>query len=447
MSPIDEVEELLNLNRNCDLHWSGHTLRASFRTQRLQLEILHRLNDGDHVEIEVRQGGRVATLPAVTIGQDIDLSITPPRGASLCLAKDQEDLLNVFRLHCLPANFALMDSGFRTWAPSTEIAEPSVIAASALIKKFEQEEIVEAAGSRFALLTYDQKIYMTHKVSAETVERTAQTVSKGLLKLEAMLADTLHSAEKKRIIRNALISSLKSCDEDDRLSHLLRHCDEILENAQRNYELFISGFSFNNDLDKLLEQKRDFSVKLNGLLIGIQGKLLAIPVSTILATTQLKDPSDANHVTINVAVLASSIIFFIIIAWLIQSQMIAINSIKSEILQKEKRFRLELPKLFKEVRLIFASLISGCDLNLKMARFLIALSLALTAITFYVFWINTPSFGLWLSPVVIQIFKYRPWTVVIMAVLQPALSLDGALAWLAVVSYLTKQLCSTKFAH
>ena len=164
----------------------------------------------------------------------------------------------------------------------------------------------------------------------------------------------------------------------------------MLENAQHNYELFVSNFSFNNDLDKLNEQKREFSVKLNGLLIGIQGKLLAIPVSTILATTQLKDASDPSHLTINTTVMVSSLFFLLIIVWLIKSQMIAIKAIEYEILQKEKRFRQELPKLFDEVVSIFSSLKSDCSLNLKMARSLIVLSFVLTIVTGYVFFQKTP---------------------------------------------------------
>lgn len=440
MTPIDEVEELLSLSRNCDLHWSGHTLRTSFPVQTLQLDILHRLNDSDTIEIETRQDGKVTALAAIAVGQDIEVSIDPPRGRSLCLAKDQNDLLTIFRLHCLPDNYALMDSGFRTWASSAEIAVPSIIAASALVKKLESDAIIETTGNRFALLTYDQKIYITHNVCAETVERSAQVVNRGLKRLEEMLADTLHAAEKKRIIRNALIASLKSCDEANRLAHLLSHCEEIFENAQHNYELFISNFSFNNDLDKLHEQKRDFSVKLNSLLIGIQGKLLAIPVSTILATTQLKDPGDTNSITINSAVFASSLIFFVIIIWLIRSQIIAINSIKSEVQQKEKRFRVELPKLFKEVELIFSSLRADCNLNLNMAKSLIALSTALTMLTIYVFWIKTPALAVWLSSVFTQMMHYHPWVVAALAIFYTSLHLDRNLLWLFIGTYLTNKL-------
>jgi hypothetical protein len=397
MTPIDEIEDILRLNRMCPLQWSDHRLNATLRLQAPQRAILDRLNESDTVEVEVRQNGRLITLSAAA-EQHVEIAIAPPRGSQYCLAKDEEDLLAVFHLHRLPEHFALLDSGYKTWSDEPKDTSPAVIRASSFIKLLELNAILEVTGSRFTLMTYDQKIYLTYGVSAPTVQRTADIVANGLQKLEDMLSDTLHGTEKKRLIRNALISSLKACEESNRLAHLLSHCDEMLENAQNNYELFISNFSFNNDLDKLNEQKREFSVKLNGLLIGIQGKLLAIPVSTILATTQLKDAADDSHLTINCTVMVSSLFFLTIIMWLIKSQMIAIKAIRYEIVQKEKRFRQELPRLFAEVATIFESLKADCNLNLKMAWSLTVLSFVLTAITGYVFVIKTPEVKLLLTP-------------------------------------------------
>lgn len=389
MTPIDEIEDIMCLNHIYPLQWSNHKLIASICLQASHRAILDRLNESENVEVEVRQNGRLITLSSVA-EQCVDIAISPPRGSQYCLAKDEEDLLGVFNLHRLPEHFALLSSGYKTWSDVPVDREPAVIQASSFIKQLEQNSILEVTGNRFMSMTYDQKIYLAYGVNAAVVQRAASAVASGLKTLEDMLSDTLHSTEKKRLIRNALISSLKSCEESSRLSHLLSHCDEILENAQHNYELFVSGFSFNNDLDKLNEQKRDFSVKLNGLLIGIQGKLLAIPVSTILATTQLKDAKDENHLMINCTVMVSSLFFLIIIFWLIKSQMIAIRAIRHEVVQKEKRFRQELPKLFTEVTTIFESLKADCDLNLKMAWSLTVLSFVLTGITGYVFMIKTP---------------------------------------------------------
>lgn len=392
MSQIEDVDDSMALAKAFDLKWFGPELKGKVTVSKKYQEIINRLNESESVEIEVRRDGLITIFSNVCIGDEVDIALMPPRGSRCCLAKDEQDLLAIFNLHLLPENFALLDTGFKTWEPVEQCHQPALIAASRLVKKLENDSIFEVSGNRFALMTYDNKVYLTYSISSEVVVRTAKVVEIGLARLEQFFSDVLHSNEKKRILRNALISSLKSCDESTRLSHLLAHCDEIFENAQQNYELFISNFSFQNDLDKLNEQKRDFSVKLNGLLIGIQGKLLAIPVSTILATTQLKDTGDENYITINCAVMASSVIFLVIIFWLIRSQMVAINAIKHEIVQKERRFRVEIPRLFNEVRVAFGSLRTDCNLNLKMAWSLVVLSVVLTLITLHVFLLKT--FGL-----------------------------------------------------
>ena len=392
MSQTEDVDDSMALAKAFDLKWFGPELKGKVTVSKKYQEILNRLNESESVEIEVRRDGLITIFSNICIGDEVDVALMPPRGSRCCLAKDQQDLLAIFNLHLLPESFALMDTGFKTWESVEQCHQPALIAASRLVKKLENDSIFEVSGNRFALMTYDNKVYLTHSISSEVVVRTAKVVEIGLARLEQFFSDVLHLNEKKRILRNALISSLKSCDESTRLSHLLAHCDEIFENAQQNYELFISNFSFQNDLDKLNEQKRDFSVKLNGLLIGIQGKLLAIPVSTILATTQLKDTGDENYITINCAVMASSVIFLVIIFWLIRSQMVAINAIKHEIVQKERRFRVEIPRLFNEVQVAFGSLRTDCNLNLKMAWSLVVLSVVLTIITLHVFLLKT--FGL-----------------------------------------------------
>ncbi|RRV19753.1 hypothetical protein EGJ23_23150 [Pseudomonas sp. o96-267] len=184
---------------------------------------------------------------------------------------------------------------------------------------------------------------------------------------------------------------MRSCDLEMRLRHLLKHASEIMLVARNNYDLFVSGFSFQSDQEKLYEQKREFNVKLNALLSGIQGKLLAIPVSTILATSQLKNVGEENYLIINAAIIFSAAFFTLIISWLILSQLAALNAIKIEIESKENRFKIELPRIFSEVESIFLALKSSCRLNMKVAEIIFILAIFLFLVTFYVYVLKTPS--------------------------------------------------------
>lgn len=385
-----DLEAILELCGLAKLDWDCGKLQGQLTGSRRQLEIINQLNESDFTEIQLRIGARISAITDISPGLKFSVEISPPRGWQCALANDDGDLLSISSIHSLPEYFALTQTGYTSW--DTSIAEcdrPAIIKASKLIKRLQTETIIEAFDGRFLLSNYDSKITIPYTLLTETIYTSSQAVKLAIESLDELFSDSLHSSEKKRILRNALLSSLKACSENQRLGHLLLHSAEIINNAQHNYELFISSFSFQNDLEKLHEQKRDFSVKLNGLLIGIQGKLLAIPVSTILATTQLKEEGEANHVIINSSVMASSLFFLAIIVWLIRSQMLAIKSIESEITQKEKRFKLELPRLFPEVKAIFDSLKSDCRLNLRMAWVLIILSFLLTFVTWHIFLAKT----------------------------------------------------------
>ncbi|MDD1966830.1 hypothetical protein NPS29_16000 [Pseudomonas putida] len=384
------MEVILELCTLAKLGWNGGKLHGQLTGSKRTFELVKKLNESDFTEIQFRIGSRITSITDIGPNLEFSVEISPPRGWQCALAKNDEDLLSIANIHSLPENFALTQTGYKSWDSSiAECDRPSIVKASDLLKHLQTETIVETLDGRFVLSNYDSKITIPYTVATETIHRSSESVKVAIDGLKELFADSLHSSEKKRILRNALLSSLKACDENQRLGHFLLHSAEIINNAQHNYELFVSGFSFQNDLEKLQEQKRDFSVKLNGLLIGIQGKLLAIPASTILATTQLKDEGDANYVIVNSSIMASSLFFLVIIVWLIRSQMLAIKSIESEIMQKEKRFKLELPRLFLEVKAIFDSLKSDCKLNLRMAWILIILSFLFTFVTWHIFLVKT----------------------------------------------------------
>jgi hypothetical protein len=386
MSVSQEICLIFDLLKLCPLAWEGHSLVGELLLDDRSRSLLNSLVEADGSEVELRVQGDVVSLFEVRNGLKVKIRVDPPRGSTYCMAKDEDDLLSISSLRTLPENFALTESRFLSWEPPSVAAKmPAVLITANFIKGLEASEVLDFSNNRYAVTTHDSKIQIPIIASAATLARSVERITAALDKLNALFLDSLHASEKKRILRSALISTLKSCDETQRLTHFLLHCDELLENAQNNYDLFVSSFSFQNDLDKLNEQKREFSVKLNGLLIGIQGKLLAIPVSTILATTQLKDASDPDYFLVNLSVMASSFIFLVIIVWLIRSQMIAIQAIESEISHKASRFRLELPKLYPQVEKTFCSLDQDCRLNLKMAKVLIGISYILTFITWHVF--------------------------------------------------------------
>lgn len=386
MSAETDINNIFTIWKKSRLEWRDSSICGTIKLDKSVIELIRELSNSEYTEIEIRQNKEIVTTYELEPKIEVEVAIQPPRGSLWCLARDEIDLLSISSLNALPENFALLTKSFKSWNQTEEQKEtPWVISASKLINALLEGEILDNSDEHFTIQTFDNKIKISKQSDLNISSNLAKSISEATNSLQTLIEDKLHRKEKNRIIRNSFISSLKSCEEGQRLKHLLTHSKEIIENANQNYELFISDFSFQDDLDKINEQKRDFSIKLNSLLIGIQGKLLAIPVSTILATTQFKDPTDQNFVLINTSVMASSFIFLAIISWLIRSQIIAIKAIRKEIRQKKIRFERDLPKLFDEVQGVFGTLDQDCSLNLRMARLLTFLSIVLTIITWHVY--------------------------------------------------------------
>ncbi|MGY1890671.1 hypothetical protein [Pseudomonas sp. SDT291_1_S447] len=355
--------------------------------------LIKALIDSPHTEVSLKKKGQhVADLNSIDI---FEVSIDLPKGAHCCLVRSPNDLLRFYNLHALPENYAFADPLYKSWdASGTEY--PAVIERLIFAKKFvmslDQHHITERDGSsrNYVVRTHNGKTCIPFKSESDYLESVSVEIQEALKVLDELFSDSIHSSEKERIVRNAIAEAMRSCDLEMRLRHLLKHALEIVLVARNNYDLFVASFSFQNDQEKLYEQKREFNVKLNALLSGIQGKLLAIPVSTILATSQLKNVGEQNYILINASIIFSAAFFTLIIVWLILSQLVALTSIKSEIESKEKRFKVELPRIFNEVESIFTALKASCIFNIRVSKVILGLASILFFVTFYVYILKTP---------------------------------------------------------
>ena len=390
LKDIDRIFELLGL---AAFEWHPSCISCEQAFSQKAVDLIKALFDSAHTEVSLKKEGQhVADLNSNDV---FEVSIDLPKGAHCCLVRTPSDLLHFYNLHALPENYAFAEPLYKSWNVSgTE--QPAVIERLIFANKFvislDQHRIVERDGStrNYVVRTHNGKTCIPFKSEAGYLESVSLEIQEALKILTELFSDSIHSSEKERIVRNAIAEAMRSCDLEMRLRHLLKHALEIVLVARNNYDLFVASFSFQNDQEKLYEQKREFNVKLNALLSGIQGKLLAIPVSTILATSQLKNVGEQNYILINASIIFSAAFFTLIIVWLILSQLAALTSIKSEIESKEKRFKVELPRIFNEVESIFTALKASCVFNIRVSKVILGLASILFFVTFYVYVLKTP---------------------------------------------------------
>lgn len=390
---IEDIETILNLTRHAHFAWHPSYIECHQKLSQKSIELIESLRSSAHTEVQIKRGGQYTA--ELTASETLEVRIDIPKGQNYCLSKTPDDLLSFYSLHALPNSYALVDPFYKSWensdAPRPSVAN-KIIAAQEFIKLLEDNQIIELdrQNRNYIIHTHNGKTCIPFHSERGYIEHVSIEIQDSISAIRQIFKDSLHTNEKIRIFKNAIADSMRSCDLEMRLRHLLKHAPEITNTACSNYDLFVSSFSFQDDQEKLYEQKREFNVRLNALLSGIQGKLLAIPVSTILATSQFKDIGDENYLLINTAIIFSSAFFTLIIIWLIKSQLTALDSIKTEIEAKEKRFKVELPRIFNNVEKIFKALKSACSLNTRVARIILGLSISLFVITFYVYVLKTP---------------------------------------------------------
>lgn len=390
---LKDIERIVELLGVATFDWDSSCISCEQIFDTRAIKLIEELKNSLHTEVSLKSNGHYVT--DMNSSDIFEVNIDLPKGQHCCLVKTTDDLLDFYYLHALPDNYAIAQPLYMSWG-NVDVGRPDIIhkliAAQEYIRSLEKNGVFESdSHSRsYVVHTHNGKTCVPFKSELGFINSVSPEIWDALEVLSETFNDSIHSIEKERIFRNSIADAMRSCDLEMRLRHLLKHASEIMLSARNNYDLFVSSFSFQNDQEKLYEEKREFNVKLNALLSGIQGKLLAIPVSTMLATSQFKDVGEESYLLINAAIIFSAAFFTLIITWLILSQLAALTAIKVEIKSKENRFRLELPRIFSEVESIFQALKSSCSFNTRVAKVILALAVALFFVTLYVYVMKTP---------------------------------------------------------
>ncbi len=363
---------IYKLSRSVGLAWYEHALKGIATVNEDQIEILKAIEGSDSpgISIEIHCQGKSCSSHDINTGDAVDIKIKPPRGESLFYAKDLADLLNLSSIVNPPNDILIDTSEYVSWVDTRPMDESirAYVKSVELMKCFLSLGVIDYATSGEAfIMTSSSKVSLKLTLDALTLSSSSKKILSGADLIFEKLEDDARKTDKISILKAVLINSLTSAKEEDRLNHFFSHCIEIAKIFSNNYELFISNFSFDTQIEKIMEQKREYGEKLHQILSNIQGQLLAIPVSLILAYGLMKTESESNAFLVNTSVLASVLVFSVIVVFLLLSQGMALSSIGEEIKSKRARLKTELPGLWKEIDPRFTSL----DAHYRFNRFII----------------------------------------------------------------------------
>lgn len=154
---------------------------------------------------------------------------------------------------------------------------------------------------------------------------------------EFTLADQ-HTEQRKSIVKTVLADLLKSIPAEQRFRHLLKVFDEFARRSKDNFQLYVTGFSFEKVREEVEANRLEYTLKINKVFSEIQNQLLAVPAALLLIGSQLR--ATADSLLNNSVVLAGVFVFSLFMNMLIKNQCNSLSAIQVEI--SELKHQLEL---------------------------------------------------------------------------------------------------------
>ncbi|MBZ6068510.1 hypothetical protein ACKC5O_01825 [Aeromonas schubertii] len=157
-----------------------------------------------------------------------------------------------------------------------------------------------------------------------------------LNKIKNSFSDSLHREQKLAIFSTCIIEMSKGVALENRFKYILSNLYELYEKLSEGYAIFSSDFSYKKIRDEIDAAKVEFTQKIHSALTDIQNQVLGIPIATVISTTQMKASDhflDYNFI-INSSILTGSIIFAIMVWFLVRNQVITLHSLKKDVLSQ-----------------------------------------------------------------------------------------------------------------
>lgn len=147
--------------------------------------------------------------------------------------------------------------------------------------------------------------------------------------IQEFIEDNIHREQKRGIVRNVIFELYNNKVD---ISKVAQDFDTFFKKVRDGYELYISEFSFETFKNELDELKRDYILKINKIFTDVQNQVLAIPLATIVATSQMKKISgDYSNLLINIFIVLGIFLFSFILKMVLSNQYNSLNLIKDEL--------------------------------------------------------------------------------------------------------------------
>lgn len=272
----------------------------------------------------------VASLPE---GAEFVLVVHGMVGSNKVVVNSVGDLLRYNQgefLGGFPPDYYVIQEDYASGDSSvslTVLAYKRTIHIISLLKKIADVAPAKANTAGEAIFFATKKIVIPLRYDASSLQ--AIPSESEIARLEDELFQEHHKAARLDIFKRVLTRFFDQELEFERFSQFLRRFREVKQAFDADFDIYVSGFSFDKVREDFERKKLEFVVKINSSSSDVMNKLIAIPVGQGLLASQMK--SDATSGLANWALFVGSMVFAVIALMLLATQINTLVQIKQEL--------------------------------------------------------------------------------------------------------------------
>jgi len=362
-----QLDFLLNFKKNNSLEFKKGIMSGEISVARpLKDLLLEFQNKCLFATLEISRVEGNNLLEDVENDETIDLSIELDRGRGTVIAQNLDDLLttsgNKYGRE-IPDLVVLIDENWRSWDESSYNKSVSAYIEAIKFFKFLRNDVSDHSDIRKChFFGTKEKVSLTLGFSANAIELHADEIIKSIASLSSIMNEELYKEDKVRQLKLVLIDLLKNKEEKTRADSLLINIADLTRRFIHNYELFISGFSFENEKEELVKKNREYTHALNNVINSIHTRVIGIPLGTVLPALMIKSENFLMS-ELNIIIFMSSVFIMLVISFSLRSQWVLLQKIRAEYTVKWARMKSDIPNLMGELQEEFNHLESCFKLN------------------------------------------------------------------------------------
>lgn len=354
MTPKEELIFLFEIATKYQLHYfESKLIFKGVATQEIK-DCYTKIKQCNDIRIDT-----VPDIAALNSGAEIEFSISTPKKNTIYFFPNfAEFITKLFNISNtkIPQHFVIYDESLILDSNCDRDMCKHVRAGINLqnfIHLLEKNDIADKISNcEHIIRSVESKILInTTNIDSNNIKSNADILIDSINQISIQLQNEQYKDEKSVLLKNILVTTFKSIKEDIRWNHFISHSKEISDSFSHNVELFITGFKFEDEKEKLLSEIRNFQTALTSTLSGIQSQLFAIPISITIFISQIKYDATTKYITlINSSIVLAATMVFVISLSMLHIQKKTLKTIHDELKQKRERYESGLSECYKTLK-------------------------------------------------------------------------------------------------